>query len=388
MTVVVTNATRNAGLAVTANLAAAGHRVISTDDRRLPFGLRSRYAAAHYVYPDPAQDGFIAALTAACERERAEVLLPLSTPVVGAVARAGAALAGRVAFLAPDAAAFAAAADRSATARACAALGIAAPACYGEADAAARLAQDGIELIVKPRAELGGARGVRRVRSAAQLAAALAACASRFGAPMIQDYIPGGVECMRTAIVLFDRGGGLAAYFTTRKLRQWPPDGGVSVVSVSTDEFGLVESVLPLFRRWRWQGPAEVEFKLDPRDGRPWLIEVNPRFPGYVTFATGCGLNLPALACALARGAPAAAPPGYAVGRRYVNPTVLALTLAAELARGPDRRGALSRARAHLRRPWVGLYSATRDPLPLLGKALLRLARAARAVATGRWRRH
>jgi predicted ATP-grasp superfamily ATP-dependent carboligase len=43
-----------------------------------------------------------------------------------------------------------------------------------------------------------------------------------------------------------------------------------------------------------------VEFKVDPRDGRPKLLEVNPRFWGSLHHAILCGVNFPWLLCRLA----------------------------------------------------------------------------------------
>ena len=42
--------------------------------------------------------------------------------------------------------------------------------------------------------------------------------------------------------------------------------------------------MLPFFESLRWRGPAEVELKIDARDGEAKVIEVNPRLPGYVGF--------------------------------------------------------------------------------------------------------
>lgn len=44
-------------------------------------------------------------------------------------------------------------------------------------------------------------------------------------------------------------------------------------------------------RKYRWRGPFELECICSVED--IWLIEVNPRFPAWVYFATGVGINLP-----------------------------------------------------------------------------------------------
>ena len=42
-----------------------------------------------------------------------------------------------------------------------------------------------------------------------------------------------------------------------------------------------------------WVGVAMAEFKVDPRDGRPKLLEVNPRFWGSLNHAIVCGVDFP-----------------------------------------------------------------------------------------------
>lgn len=51
----------------------------------------------------------------------------------------------------------------------------------------------------------------------------------------------------------------------------------------------------------RWVGPFELEVIRHARRG-PFLIEVNPRFPGWVYLSAGAGANLPWAAVRLARG--------------------------------------------------------------------------------------
>jgi hypothetical protein len=49
-----------------------------------------------------------------------------------------------------------------------------------------------------------------------------------------------------------------------------------------------------------WTGVAMVEFKVDPRDGEPKLLEVNPRFWGSLHHAILCGVDFPFLLYRLA----------------------------------------------------------------------------------------
>ena len=58
--------------------------------------------------------------------------------------------------------------------------------------------------------------------------------------------------------------------------------------------------IFPLFRKWNYQGIAEVELKKDSRDGKAKPIEINPRVWRYIGFCIRCGVNFPLLVYELA----------------------------------------------------------------------------------------
>lgn len=59
-----------------------------------------------------------------------------------------------------------------------------------------------------------------------------------------------------------------------------------------------------------------VEFKADPRDGRPKLLEVNPRFWGSLHHAILSGVDFPHLLCRMAIEGDVPPVKGYRVGLR------------------------------------------------------------------------
>lgn len=377
--VLITNATRNSGLATMRALVRGGVEVVAADDRRLPLGLRSRHCASFHTYP-PDGEACIDGLLRIVRETRPHVLLPVGSKRTRLVARHRARFEPHVALLLPDEAALAAAFDNAETLRACARLGVPAPALLSREQAVAHL-EAGEVVVVKPRPDVGLAQGVRYVRRAADLDAALGECAWRFGEPLVVEYVPGGEDAMRSVSLLFDRDSRLVAHFICHKLRQFPPTGGVTALGVSSDEHRLVDQVAPLFAAWRWRGGAEVELKVDSRDGVARVIEVNPRFSGLVGFPVACGINLPLLACRTAAGlapgmphAPAGpAGPAYRAGRRYRNSGALLRTFVA-----PERSPAVrARILAEALHSLHGVPASSRDvtdPLPSLGKLLYELS--------------
>jgi len=62
--------------------------------------------------------------------------------------------------------------------------------------------------------------------------------------------------------------------------------------------------VMPIFEKWKWQGPVEVEYKIDARDNKAKIIEINPRYSGNIAFALSCGVNFHSLHCLAALSRP------------------------------------------------------------------------------------
>lgn len=377
-TVLVTNGTGSSGLAAAKSLALAGYEVATVDFCRLPLGLGSRYSRSHYVVTGLNQPDFERDLLDLVRSIRPDVFMPLGTGFVFFAAKNLDQLSAATAVSVPRLDAFMAAYVKSVCMAECSKLGIACPVEYSYREALEVLDHDRDEtVVVKPDFDAGAATGVRFVRNRESLRKAVSECGERFGRTLIQQYIPGGPEAMKTVILLFSPESRLAAAFTSRKTRQWPVTGGQTAASLSTNEECLVSQVLPFFEKWQWRGSAEVELKFDSRDGLHKVIEINPRFPGYLRFPGQCGLDFPLLATQLALHNDAVSPsayPAYRTGAKYLNP---GLFLRAVVG-GLQCRG-VSELR-HVLRDMRGTRSLVlemlADPLALLGKVLIELRRA------------
>jgi hypothetical protein len=204
--------------------------------------------------------------------------------------------------------------------------------------------------MIKPRADLGGGQGLCLVHTEADLMRVLSSLDME--EYFLQEYIPGPVENMRSVALLFDSRSELKLFFTSHKLRQWPRDGGICALGRSSWEPELVELLQPFFQHWQWQGTAEAELKVDARDGRPKLIEINPRFWGHTHFAVQAGVNFPVALCRLATGGEVSQPP-YRVGFNYINWSTYLRCIGSQCLRGPARAAAAGELLANLARPRV-----------------------------------
>jgi len=119
----------------------------------------------------------------------------------------------------------------------------------------------------------------------------------------------------RGIFALFDQGQPIAV-FSHRRLREKPPEGGVSVLSESCEtDPTLSDYAIRLLRSVMWHGVAMVEFKGDGAAAK--LMEVNARFWGSLQLAIDAGVDFPVLLIDVAlRRRPAMTAPKYRPGVR------------------------------------------------------------------------
>ena len=136
---------------------------------------------------------------------------------------------------------------------------------------------------------------------------------SRYPMPIVQEYIPPGGAALGVA-VLMNFAAKPKASFAYRRVREYPITGGPSAVRESIWHPDLQQCAERLLAALGWVGVAMVEFKEHPRDGRPKLLEVNPRFWGSLHHAIVCGVDFPFLLYSLAMEGDVARVHGYRVG--------------------------------------------------------------------------
>jgi D-aspartate ligase len=383
MKVLVTNCTRHAGLAAMRALARAGCEVLGADDRRMPFGLRSRFAAGSYQELPQENDPAIGqAIDELLERTHPDVLIPLRCSEV--VTQNGRKILQRTHALVPEAAAYARLNDKSELLDLCSQLGIPAPCRFGVDEAVERLRRDTAQpIVVKPCHDVGGGAGVSFIADPERLADAAARVAAAYGKALVTEYIPGPTNHLRAVHLLFDDNSRLIAFFILQKQRLWPRGAGGTVAGNSTHETALVRQILPIFKALRWRGPADAELKFDARDGQAKILEINPRFSGILQFPIACGVNFPLLYARAALGQRLAEvmEPPYAAGVHYLTRPRWVRSLAAELReQSGSRLPLLMQAfRREWRRPRVCSIHEPLDPAPSVGRVLLAAQRGHRA---------
>lgn len=129
---------------------------------------------------------------------------------------------------------------------------------------------------------------------------------------MLQSFIPGhggGIFCLYS-------NGQPIQFFAHERLREKPPEGGVSVLSRSVPvDQELKASAQKLLGAVNWHGVAMVEFRITP-EGKAYLMEVNTRFWGSLQLAVDSGVDFPLMLARAQLGHPVARTDNYRIDQR------------------------------------------------------------------------
>ena len=111
---------------------------------------------------------------------------------------------------------------------------------------------------------------------------------------LAQEVVPGPETRIESYHAYVDATGAVAAEFTGRKIRTFPPEYGHSSALMTTAAEDVAVLGRDILRRIGLRGLAKVDFKRAP-DGELRLLEVNPRFTLWHHLAAVAGVNIPEL---------------------------------------------------------------------------------------------
>jgi predicted ATP-grasp superfamily ATP-dependent carboligase len=134
------------------------------------------------------------------------------------------------------------------------------------------------------------------------------------------EMIPGPDDRLCSYYTYLDEVGNNLVDFTKRVIRRYPVNMGGSTYHITDDVAGVKQLGLALFRQVGLQGIANVEFKLDERDGQLKLIECNARFTAADCLLVASGLNLPLFVYNRIIGRTEPAPTTFRMGLRLWKP--------------------------------------------------------------------
>lgn len=198
---------------------------------------------------------------------------------------------------------------------------------------------------------------------------------------VIQEEIPGADDRLVYYVGYFDERSRPLASFTGTKLRLLPAHYGSASVARSDRYDAIIELSEAFMRAIGYRGHVGIEYKIDPRDGRPKLIEVNARFGLWDGLGARCGIDFARIAYDDVTGRRAgSAPPlrEFTTGVRWICMERDLWAFLHVREEGSLRLGAWLRELLAGPRQWA--YWAADDPLPFAYSTAW-LARSVLAVA-------
>lgn len=152
------------------------------------------------------------------------------------------------------------------------------------------------------------------------------ALAAEWGFPILVQQIVQGIEL--NLVGVGDGQGGHLGLVAIKKMSV--TELGKIWSGLTIHHPGLISAAEAFLQQTQWKGPFELECIAD-RQGTVYLIEINPRFPAWIYFATGVGINLPARLVQAAMGVPVPPPPAYPAGKLFMRYTYELVTDATPL---------------------------------------------------------
>jgi predicted ATP-grasp superfamily ATP-dependent carboligase len=293
-------------LGVVRALAGCGVRVAVVTTKPFDIAHLSRFAAERHHLPrfHEAPDSLIELLEGESRRWRGWALFPTNDHALEAIARHADRLRAAYRLTSPDWEIARRFLRKDETYRIAGEIGIDFPIVYGPARADTAARDDlTFPVVVKPTeshvfAERFGCK-LFVARNRAELARCCAIASQAGIDAQVIDLVPGGDDCIYGHAVYMDAGGIPRAAITMRKLRQSPPLYGVARVAETVHgRPDVADAAVALLARIGLRGMCDVQFKLDPRDGRLRLMEVNGRAVLYNQLVRKAGVNLAYMAWA------------------------------------------------------------------------------------------
>ncbi len=108
---------------------------------------------------------------------------------------------------------------------------------------------------------------------------------------MIQEMIPLSIDTKVISFTSFSVEGEIKAYWIGQKIREHPIYFGTATCSMSIHNEELPLLAKSILSSLAYDGVCEIEFLLDSRDGKYYIIEINPRTWLWVGLAKACGVD-------------------------------------------------------------------------------------------------
>ncbi len=137
---------------------------------------------------------------------------------------------------------------------------------------------------------------------------------AKWGLPIIIQQFINGTEINVAA--LGDGEGNAISIIPMRKL--YITDKGKAWSGITIEDSSYVELARKFVEATKWRGGCELEI-MQSDDGKPYIMEVNPRFPAWIYLTAAAGQNQPASLVKMAMGQKVQPFTEYKVGTLFIR---------------------------------------------------------------------
>ncbi len=137
---------------------------------------------------------------------------------------------------------------------------------------------------------------------------------AKWGFPIIVQQFITGTEI--NIAVLGDGKGNAVSVVPMRKL--YITDKGKAWAGITLEDDTLIELARTFVKSTNWKGGCELEI-MRTADGKPFIMEVNPRFPAWIYLTAAAGQNQPAALVKMALGENIEPYSEYEVGKIFIR---------------------------------------------------------------------
>ena len=137
---------------------------------------------------------------------------------------------------------------------------------------------------------------------------------AKWGLPIIVQEFINGTEINIAA--LGDGEGNAISVIPMRKL--YITDKGKAWAGITIDDSSYIELARKFIKVTKWRGGCELEV-MQTADGKPYIMEVNPRFPAWIYLTAAAGQNQPASLVKMALGQKVVPFKDYEVGKIFIR---------------------------------------------------------------------
>jgi predicted ATP-grasp superfamily ATP-dependent carboligase len=315
----ITDASQRKAIPIIRSLGNHNIKVIAGESNSWSMGFFSKYCSERFIYPSPTKNStlFVEWLRDFLRYNHCDVLLPIDSKTMDIITEHLDELSKYTAIPVVNHSVYMKARDKEQTIRIALENNIPCPTTYflskiEEIDLIAEKIT--FPIVIKPR-QSEGSRGIAYAWSKNNLYSQYYKIHRYYPLPLIQEYIPAGGSTIGVEL-LFNKNSEPRAIFAHKRIREYPVSGGPSTLSESVYAPRAVEMGIKLLKALGWYGVAMIEFKIDPRDNTPKLMEINPKFWGSIQLPIICGVDFPYLLYRMATEGDVAPVFDYKVGVR------------------------------------------------------------------------